>query len=132
MGMHTPLDNSLGTIKAQTRAERRRIEKEQAKNKVSYTLTRESLLATQQEAFNRGRQSAIEEDLKLVEETMFNCFVIALHDKLGFGEIRINRVLESVKNHVESLEMGLISHDDLKNISKTLNEKARRNIKSNK
>lgn len=130
--MHTHLDNSFGTVKAQTRAERRRLEKEQAKNKVSYTLTRESLLATQQEAYNRGRQAAIEEDLKLVEETMFNCFVIALHDKEGFGEKRINRVLESVKNHVESLELGLISHDDLKNISNTLNDKARRNIKSTK
>lgn len=58
MGVHTKLDSSLSTLKAQTRAEKRRMEREQEKRKAVYTITREQLDVYVAEAVEMANKEA--------------------------------------------------------------------------
>ena len=120
MSIHTHLDNSLGTVKTQTRAERRRIEKQQAKGKKTYNMTAEQLRAYREEC----RREFIEEERNAIDNIVFNSFVIALNKIEGFGKARINRVLEEAREQVECLKLGYLSVNDMKQLSESLQGKA--------
>ena len=118
--VHTPLDSSLITAKAQTRAERRRLEKQQAKSKKTYNMTAEQLRAYREEC----RREFIEEERNAIDNIVFNSFVIALNKIEGFGKTRINRVLEEAREQVECLKLGYLSVNDMKQLSESLQGKA--------
>ena len=82
MSIHTRLDNSLNTVKAQTRAERRRLEREQQKNKAVYTVTREQLEQYKKDIY----KDFVKNERQYVDDVIFNCFVIALNKELGLGK----------------------------------------------
>ena len=120
MSIHTRLDNSLGTVKAQTRAERRRLEREQQKNKAVYTVTREQLEQYKKDIY----KDFVENERKYVDDVIFNCFVIALNKELGLGKKRLTKVLEEVREQLDCLKLGYLSLDDLKLLSESLQGKA--------
>ena len=118
--IYTPLDSSLATVKAQTRAERRRIEREQAKNKATLMVTREQLEAYKREIY----ADFVENERQYVDDVIFNCFVIALNKELGLGKKRLTNVLEEVKEQLDCLKLGYLSLKDLKQLSESLQGKA--------
>lgn len=118
--LHTPLDNSLTTVKAQTRAERRRLEKEQQRSKAMYKLTREQLEAYKKENY----ADFVKNERQYVDDVIFNCFVIALNKELGIGKKRLTNVLEEVKEQLDCLKLGYLSLADLKQLSDSLQGKA--------
>ena len=120
MSIHTQLDNSLGTVKAQTRAERRRLEREQQKNKAVYTVTREQLEQYKKDIY----KDFVENERQYVDDVIFNCFVIALNKELGIGKKRLTNVLEEVREQLDCLKLGYLSLDDLKQLSESLQGKA--------
>ena len=120
MSIHTQLDNSLGTVKAQTRAEKRRLEKQQAKSKAVYTVTREQLEQYKKDIY----KDFVENERKYVDDVIFNCFVIALNKELGLGKKRLTKVLEEVREQLDCLKLGYLSLDDLKQLSESLQGKA--------
>ena len=120
MSIHTRLDNSLNTVKTQTRAERRRLEKEQQKNKAVYTVTREQLEQYKKDIY----RDFVENERKYVDDVIFNCFVIALNKELGLGKKRLTNVLEEVREQLDCLKLGYLSLDDLKQLSESLQGKA--------
>ena len=120
MSIHTRLDNSLETVKTQTRAERRRLEREQQKNKAVYTVTREQLEQYKKDIY----KDFVENERKYVYDVIFNCFVIALNKELGLGKKRLTKVLEEVREQLDCLKLGYLSLDDLKLLSESLQGKA--------
>ncbi len=124
MSIHTRLDNSLETVKTQTRAERRRLEREQAKSNKIYNLTLEQLNGYMQRAREEARKEFIEQERNAIDNIVFNSFVIALNKIEGFGKVRINRVLEEAREQVECLKLGYLSMDDMKQLSESLQGKA--------
>ena len=120
MSIHTRLDNSLNTVKTQTRAERRRLEREQQKNKAVYTVTREQLEQYKKDIY----KDFVENERKYVDDVIFNCFVIALNKELGLGKKRLTNVLEEVREQLDCLKLGYLSLDDLKQLSESLQGKA--------
>lgn len=120
MSIHTNLDSSLITLKAQTRAERRRLEKQQAKSNKTYNMTAEQLRSYREEC----RREFIEEERNAIDNIVFNSFVIALNKIEGFGKVRINRVLEEAREQVECLKLGYLSVEDMKRLSESLQGKA--------
>lgn len=120
MSIHTRLDNSLETVKTQTRAERRRLEREQQKNKAVYTVTREQLEQYKKDIY----RDFVENERKYVDDVIFNCFVIALNKELGLGKKRLTNVLEEVREQLDCLKLGYLSLDDLKQLSESLQGKA--------
>ena len=120
MSIHTQLDNSLETVKTQTRAERRRLEREQQKNKAVYTVTREQLEQYKKDIY----RDFVENERKYVDDVIFNCFVIALNKELGLGKKRLTNVLEEVREQLDCLKLGYLSLDDLKQLSESLQGKA--------
>ena len=120
MSIHTRLDNSLETVKTQTRAERRRLEREQQKNKAVYTVTREQLEQYKKDIY----KDFVENERKYVDDVIFNCFVIALNKELGLGKKRLTNVLEEVREQLDCLKLGYLSLDDLKQLSESLQGKA--------
>ena len=120
MSIHTRLDNSLNTVKTQTRAERRRLEREQQKNKAVYTVTREQLEQYKKDIY----RDFVENERKYVDDVIFNCFVIALNKELGLGKKRLTKVLEEVREQLDCLKLGYLSLDDLKQLSASLQGKA--------
>ena len=120
MSIHTQLDNSLNTVRTQTRAERRRLEREQQKNKAVYTVTREQLEQYKKDIY----RDFVENERKYVDDVIFNCFVIALNKELGLGKKRLTNVLEEVKEQLDCLKLGYLSLKDLKQLSESLQGKA--------
>ena len=120
MSIHTQLDNSLNTVKAQTRAERRRLEREQQKNKAVYTVTREQLEQNKKDIY----RDVVENERQYVDDVIFNCFVIALNKEVGLGKKRLTNVLEEVREQLDCLKLGYLSLDDLKLLSESLQGKA--------
>ena len=120
MSIHTRLDNSLNTVKTQTRAERRRLEREQQKNKAVYTVTREQLEQYKKDIY----KDFVENERQYVDDVIFNCFVIALNKELGIGKKRLTNVLEEVREQLDCLKLGYLSLDDLKQLSESLQGKA--------
>lgn len=120
MSGHTPLDYSQGTVKAQSRAERRRLEREQQKNKATYAITREQLEAYKKEIY----ADFVKNERQYIDDVIFNCMVIALNKKLGLGKKRLNDVLAEVRYQMDCLKLGYLSLDDLKLLSASLQGKA--------
>ena len=120
MSIHTRLDNSLETVKTQTRAERRRLEREQQKNKAVYTVTREQLEQYKKDIY----KDFVKNERQYVDDVIFNCFVIALNKELGIGKKRLTNVLEEVREQLDCLKLGYLSLDDLKQLSESLQGKA--------
>ena len=120
MSIHTRLDNSLNTVKTQTRAERRRLEREQQKNKAVYTVTREQLEQYKKDIY----KDFVKNERQYVDDVIFNCFVIALNKELGLGKKRLTKVLEEVREQLDCLKLGYLSLDDLKQLSESLQGKA--------
>lgn len=120
MSIHTSLDSSLVTVKAQTRAEKRRLEKQQAKSKAVYTVTREQLEQYKKDIY----KDFVKNERKYVDDVIFNCFVIALNKELGLGKKRLTKVLEEVREQLDCLKLGYLSLDDLKQLSESLQGKA--------
>ena len=120
MSIHTQLDNSLNTVRTQTRAERRRLEREQQKNKAVYTVTREQLEQYKKDIY----RDFVENERQYVDDVIFNCFVIALNKELGLGKKRLTNVLEEVREQLDCLKLGYLSLDDLKLLSESLQGKA--------
>lgn len=127
MGIHTPLDSSLVTAKAQTRAERRRLEREQAKGKATYTLTLDAMNEFKREVLKEADRQ-YNEHKKLFCERAIECVVtasvIALHDEFGFGEKRLKQYKDRMENLLECINTGNITYDELVETTNRLNEKA--------
>lgn len=125
--VHTPLDASLKTMQFQTRAERRRIEKEQAKGKATYNMTAQQMNQFKQEVLNEAERQYNEHKKAFCEraiECVVTASVVALHDEFGFGEKRLNQYQQHMENLLECITTGNITLDELKETTKRLNEKA--------
>ena len=128
MPVHTPLDNSLATVKAQTRAERRRLEKEKAKSEITYQLTiaqinqiRKDAYAEAEREYNKNRQAFI----KATIECVIAASTIALNDLWGFGPKRLQDYEDKMENLLECVTTGTITFEELKETRNHLNEKAK-------
>lgn len=135
MGVHTKLDSSLSTLKAQTRAEKRRMEREQEKRKAVYTITREQLdvyVAEAVEMANKEAQKQVQEIKSTMLNTAINCIesalCIVLHDKLGYGKVRIQRIINELENQLDCIVSGTVTLDELENLKSELLEKNKYDI----
>ena len=133
MSVHTHLDSSLTTVKAQTRAERRRLEKEKAKNEVTYQFTVAQLTQMRNDAYieakkeyDKNRQAFI----KATIECVIAASTIALNDLWGFGPKRLQDYEDKMENLLECVTTGTITFEELKETRNHLNEKAKYKIEN--
>ena len=127
MGIHTKLDNSLETIKAQTRAERRRLEKEQAKGQKTYNMTAAQIQQIKEDAIKEAKRQYDKHKEVFCDraiECVVTASVITLHDEFGFGQKRLDLYQERMENLLECITTGNITLGDLKETVNRLNEKA--------
>lgn len=90
-----------------SRAERRRLERDNSKSQKTYTLT----------------QAQLDEKLKAVEmEATKKAFLmmmgfplLTLRDKFGFGKARLNRFMDKMLDLYEAYENDYVDLDDLNN-----------------
>lgn len=120
MSTHTQLDNSLNTLKTQTRAERRRLEREQQKNKAVYTVTREQLEARDkmiEEEISKHYEKQVNEIKTTMLSTAISCIestiCIVLSDELGFGKTRIQRIVNRLEDQLDCIISGNVTLEDL-------------------
>lgn len=125
MSYHTPLDASLVTVKAQTRAERKRLEREQQKLDAKYTLTRRQIENMKLEM----RKEIIQDEVKIIEKIMYAAFIIALHDKEGFGKVRIDRTLHHAMEQLECVKAGYLTKEELAALAEEIEGKAKKVVK---
>jgi len=67
-------------------------------------------------------------DLKMIEEAsakyainyatnaMIACFAMCLHDKWGWGKVRLKRLLEQVDNIFDSIDEAYLTIEDIKKV----------------
>lgn len=128
MPVHTPLDSSLTTVKAQTRAERRRLEKEKVKNGVTYQFTADQINQIRKDAFEQARMEydkKRQEFVKSTIECVITASTIALYDLWGFGPKRLQDYEDKMENLLECVTTGTITFEELKETRNHLNEKAK-------
>ena len=67
------------------------------------------------EDIRKETEKTIQETQKKTIKSMILVFVMALNNELGFGSVRINRVIERASLQFQCLESGELSQDDLEN-----------------
>lgn len=117
MNGHTTTDNALNTLQTQTRAERRRTEREQSKGKRTFVMTAEELqkykveaYKQEEERFNKVRVDLINTAISVI----LNTSCIVLHDEFGMGPKRLQQYSDRMMNHLECITEGYVTLDDLK------------------
>lgn len=131
MSAHTVLDSSLVTEKAQTRAERKRLEREKSKSKVTYQYTLEQIRKIKEDAMNEALKEAnrqYEESRQAFVNTAIECVIcasyITLHDRFGFGQQRLQEYENRMEDILECITTGTITFNELKETRNHLNDKA--------
>ena len=120
MSLHTPLDASLITEKAQTRAERRRLKKEQSKSTAVYEMTKAQLKARDEMIENELRKE-YDKQVNEIKTSMLNTAIsciesslcIVLSDELGFGKTRLQRIIDKIEVQLDCIISGNVTLEDL-------------------
>ena len=117
MNGHTTTDNALNTLQSQTRAERKRLEREAKKKKVTYNMTAEQLqqykvdaYKHEEEQFNQVRAALIDTAISVI----LNTSCVVLHDEFGMGAKKLQQYSDRMMNHLECITEGYVTLADLK------------------
>ena len=95
------------------RAERRRQEKAAKKAAVVYHLTQEQIDSLLEAAKNEAVEIALPKAFQ-----MFMCIpATVLHDKFGFGQVRMDRFMHYVMMWYESLQNGETTMDEIRKMA---------------
>lgn len=128
MNGHTTTDNALSTLQTQTRAERRRTEREQSKGKRTFVMTAEELqkykveaYKQEEERFNKAREELINTAIGVI----LNTSCVVLHDEFGMGPKRLQQYSDRMVNHLECITEGYVTLDDLKAEKDRLEKKSK-------
>jgi len=96
-----------------TRQQKRKLERENKRSPISYTVTKNQLseLVTKeiQDLIKKQRQDI----MTLTTDSVIASFVMCLHDKFGFGESRIKKLLGAVNTQFECILDGHVDLDDI-------------------
>lgn len=84
------------------------------------------------ELVDKEANRRVEEIKKLFGETAIRTItaasMVALHDKFGFGQERLNRYQQAVEEHLVCINWGIITLEDLEETCNRLQEKAKLNL----
>lgn len=117
MNGHTAVDNALNTLQSQTRAERKRAERESQKGKPTYNMTKQQLDKFKEEALNQALEQFNQVRVDLINtaiSVILNTSCIVLHDEFGMGPKRLQQYSDRMMNHLECITEGYVTLDDLK------------------
>lgn len=117
MNGHTAVDNTLNTLQSQTRAERKRAERESQKGKSTYNMTKQQLDKFKEEALNQALEQFNQVRVDLINtaiSVILNTSCIVLHDEFGMGPKRLQQYSDRMMNHLECITEGYVTLDDLK------------------
>lgn len=90
-----------------SRAERRRLERDNGKSQKTYTLT--------QAQIDQMKKEVSMEATKKAFLMMMGFPLLTLRDKFGFGKSRLNRFMSHMLDMYEAYEMDYVDLDDLNN-----------------
>lgn len=90
-----------------SRAERRRLERDNGKSQKTYTLT--------QAQIDQMKKEVSMEATKKAFLMMMGFPLLTLRDKFGFGKERLNRFMDKMMDLYEAYEMDYVDLDDLNN-----------------
>lgn len=90
-----------------SRAERRRLERDNGKSQKTYTLT--------QAQIDQMKKEVSMEATKKAFLMMMGFPLLTLRDKFGFGKARLNRFMSHMLDMYEAYEMDYVDLDDLNN-----------------
>ena len=88
-----------------SRAERRRLERDNSKSQKTYTLT--------QAQIDQMKKEVSMEATKKAFLMMMGFPLLTLRDKFGFGKERLNRFMDKMMDLYEAYEMDYVDLDDL-------------------
>lgn len=114
------------------RAERRRADKEILKQSATVVMTR-SELEKYKDDIHKACEKAFTEQLDVIKgewcktaiDVIMNCMLMALHDEYGFGRQKLQKLQKRAENHMECMNQGYVTLDELRNINNILSEKAK-------
>ena len=137
MSYHTRLDYAEGTLKNQTRAERRRIEKQQKKE----AQRKNTIIATEQNKVFTFTEQQLKEFLAIERQRAImqvhnewgdvagKVFIaamrIVLHDKYGFGEKRLKDVCDHMEHQLDCIIDKCVTVEEMEEAARNLNDKAK-------
>ena len=102
-------------VEKPSRKETRRIERERSKANKTLNMTRESLNGT----IKAAREDERERVKKFIVTYYSASVALVLHDKWGFGQKRLTRVVGQINDLFESILLDYVSIEDIR---KTLKE----------
>lgn len=102
-------------VEKPSRKEMRRIEREKSKANKTLNMTRESLNGT----IKAAREDERERVKKFIVTYYSASVALVLHDKWGFGQKRLTRVVGQINDLFESILLDYVSIEDIR---KTLKE----------
>lgn len=82
------------------RAERRKLDKK--------NLTAKDILFIEENSKKQGLQQAT--------SALFASLAMTLHDKWGWGNVRVTRLLKQIDNQFDSINKGYLSIEDMKKV----------------
>lgn len=128
MNGHTAVDNALNTLQSQTRAERKRAERESQKGKSTYNMTKQQLDKFKEEALNQALEQFNQVRSELINtaiSVILNTSCVVLHDEFGMGAKRLQQYSDRMINHLECITEGYVTLDDLKAEKDRLEKKSK-------
>lgn len=114
------------------RAERKRTEKEALKQNKTVVMTKREL-DKYKDAIHEASEKAFTEQLEVIKnewcktaiDVIMNCMLMALHDEYGFGRKRLQRLQSKAENHMECMNQGYVTLEELRDINNVICEKAK-------
>lgn len=128
MNGHTTVDNALNTLQSQTRAERKRLEREAKKKKATYNMTAEQLHQIKVDAYKEEEKRFNEVRAELINtaiSVILNTSCVVLHDEFGLGPKRLQQYSDRMMSQLECITEGYVSLDDLKTEKEKLEKRSK-------
>jgi len=110
------------------RQEKRRIERQNEKKEKMFYMTEKQHQIKAYELLQKYMEDLKLENIKSTLKLLFPIIALSLHDKFGFGEKRINKIIDKIKLQFDCINSNHLSFEDLKNECEKFNIKFDWNI----
>jgi hypothetical protein len=104
-------------MKMSNRAERRRAEKAAQKADKMYHLTQGQLDKTINDAIEQAKEEAVKIAIPMVFQMFMTIPSTVLHDKFGFGQVRLDRFMHYCMVWYEALQNGEVTIAELRQMA---------------
>lgn len=105
------------------RQEKRRIDRQNEKKEKMFYMTEKQHQLKAYEHLQKYIEDLKVENIKHTLKLLFPMIALSLHDEFGFGEKRVNKILDKIKLQFDCINSKHVTFEDLKNECEKFNIK---------